>query len=67
MRGFRIPPISPVILAKWEELQVNLRRQRATRRLARMVETNRNSYETRRYRERREAALKGTRRTTAVT
>lgn len=36
-----------------------LRTHLARRRLARMVAANRNSYETRRYRERRAAAIKG--------
>jgi hypothetical protein len=42
-----------------------LRRYLAARRLQRMVDEQRNSYETRRYRERRAAALKGRRKVVA--
>lgn len=45
----------------WGDIK-SIRRWLARRRLERIIEANANSYETRRFRERRAAALKGARR-----
>ncbi len=56
-----IPTLSQACADKWRELLFMQRHMRACRELQRITEERANSYETRRFRERRAAALKHTR------
>lgn len=57
-----VPRLSPAILERWNELLRYQRQKRAHRRLTKLVEQRRNSFETQDFARRREAMLKHTRR-----
>lgn len=56
-----IPPLSPAILEKWNELRRYQRQKRAHRKLSKLIEQRRESFEITDFRRRRAAALKGKR------